>query len=190
MRVNTEWRVYAKENGIELCPKNYNKWRRATRKGRRDYWLTKTYGRIKRDMKTKFGLELDFSKQELGDWADARGLACLLKNYMMSGYQKDLNPSVDRIDDFRGYVFDNMQLVTWAENNARGRASEKNKNQCRHMAIRVWSKPVVQVDEKGFHIATFSSVHAIERMLGLDSSLIARACRKGVLGKGYYWHYA
>lgn len=190
MRINAEWRVYARENGVELCPKNYNKWRRAVRKRHRDYWLTKTYGRVKSDMKKKFGLELGFSKQELGDWADAHGLARLLENYTASGYQKDLNPSVDRIDDFRGYTFDNIQLVTWAENNARGRASKKNKDQCKYMAIRVWSKPVVQTDKNGFHVATYSSVHAVERLLGLDSSQIAKACRKGWLSKGYYWHYA
>ena len=41
---------------------------------------------------------------------------------------------------------------------------------------------------------TFSSTHEVERITGIDASLIARACRRyqdGYSGyaKGYYWRY-
>lgn len=190
MRKNIEWRAYAKKNGIELCPREFNKYYRAHTKGNKANWLTKTYSRVKRDMKNKFGQELDFTKAELGIWAEQHGLEVLLAQYKASGFQKDFNPSVDRIDDYKGYTFDNIQLVTWKQNNARGRKSRKNKEQCSKMAKAVWSKRTEQRDAiSGALISTFCSTHEAQRKTGIDSSLIARACRKGVIAKGYRWNY-
>lgn len=36
--------------------------------------------------------------------------------WVESGKQKDLKPSFDRLDESRGYSFDNIQLVTWLQN--------------------------------------------------------------------------
>jgi hypothetical protein len=41
----------------------------------------------------------------------------LYNNWIDSGYKKSDKPSVDRIDDYKGYSFDNIQLMTWKENN-------------------------------------------------------------------------
>lgn len=170
----------------------YNKLYRQKHKGDVTYWYTKTYGRLKRDNKNKFNLPLPFDKEEFKEWIITNykfRLEEMLKEYKENNYKKELCPSIDRIDDFKSYTFDNMQLLTWEENNNKGRASLKNKRQCSEMAKRVWSKKVVQKDLEGNVIAVFNSTHDVERILGFDSSLIAKACRGNKVSKGYRWNY-
>lgn len=44
----------------------------------------------------------------------------LFGNYKMSGYERKLAPSVDRVDSTKGYNLDNMEWVTHSENSRRG----------------------------------------------------------------------
>lgn len=41
----------------------------------------------------------------------------LWDSWVASDYKKNLIPSIDRLDDYRGYHLDNIRLVTWDENN-------------------------------------------------------------------------
>jgi hypothetical protein len=64
-------------------------------------------------------------------WAFSSGAFNLLfNNYVHSGYQRKLAPSVDRIDPSRGYELDNMEWVTMSENSRRGsiNANEARRN--------------------------------------------------------------
>lgn len=167
----------------------YNRIYRKTHKGEFKNWLTKTYGRMKRDNKIKFKTDLPFSKSEFSDWVLSKNIFKLLNDYKNSNFDKNFNPSIDRIDDYKGYSFDNIQLITWKENNDKGRKSLKNKEQCSKMAKEKWSKKVIQKDLEGNIIAIFNSTHDINRILGFDSSLIARACRLNKISKGYRWEY-
>ena len=168
----------------------YNKIYRKTHKAELKNWITKTYGRMKRDNKAKFHIELPFSKTEFYNWVITKNILELLNNYKNSGFNKNLNPSVDRINDYKSYDFENMQLITWEEDNKKGRASIKNKEQCSKMAKSLWSKRVIQKNLDGNIIAIFDSTHDVNRKLGFDSSLIARACRLNKISKGYRWEYA
>lgn len=167
----------------------YNKKYRKLHKGDFKYWLTKTYGRMKRDNKNKFNKDLPFSKEQFKEWVLEKNILQLLDNYNLNEFKKDLCPSIDRIDDYQGYTFSNIQLITWAENNVKGRDSIKNKKQCSEMAKSLWSKTVMQKDLNGNIIKIFPSTHEVTRELGFDSSLIARACRKRIISKGYRWEY-
>jgi len=40
----------------------------------------------------------------------------LYNNWVKHGYDKWYKPSVDRLNDDKGYSFSNIQLVTWKEN--------------------------------------------------------------------------
>ena len=40
----------------------------------------------------------------------------IYKAWVLSGYDKNYTPSIDRIDDSKGYSFDNVQIMTWSEN--------------------------------------------------------------------------
>jgi len=50
----------------------------------------------------------------------------LYYNWVESDYKKDMIPSCDRLNDYIGYKFGNIQLLTWKENNEKGRNDIKN----------------------------------------------------------------
>lgn len=66
--------------------------------------------------------------------------------YVASGYQTALKPSIDRIDDNRPYVLDNLQLMTWGENRKKGALAKKagllNANQRRVMSLSLDGMPM------------------------------------------------
>jgi len=94
----------------------------------------------------------------------------LFKAWVDSGYDSDLMPSVDRIDDYKPYTRDNIQLITWKENNIK-----LGKNQKQY-------KPVRRGDGK-----IFESITDAVREFNGSTSLIARVCRSGGLAYGYTW---
>ena len=90
------------------------------------------------------------------------------------GHDKLSSPSIDRIDDSRGYSFDNIQLVTWGENK-----EKENK---------VKSKPIEQLDLDGNLIKEWCSIAEAKRELGLNH--ISRACNgKAITNGGYKWRF-
>jgi len=109
----------------------------------------------------------------------------IYKDYENNNYDKNLCPSVDRLENDKGYSFDNIRIVTWYENNKKGwedRAKGKNG------AV----KPVLQICKStGKILANFFSIAEAERQLGLSSSHIVK-CLKGKLKThgGYKWKYA
>lgn len=52
-------------------------------------------------------------------WAYENGYKSLYDNWVKSDCHKDFRPSVDRIDNSKGYTFDNMDLTTWKINRKR-----------------------------------------------------------------------
>ena len=61
-----------------------------------------------------------YTEEELYVWLLAQpDFKKLFKVWKDSGWKKDLVPSGDRLNDSRGYSFDNLQLVTWYENEAK-----------------------------------------------------------------------
>jgi hypothetical protein len=74
------------------------------------------------------GKEL-ISKEEFYEWALAPGSKFypLFEEYMKSGRDMKLAPSVDRIDSSKGYGIGNMEWVTHSENSRRGHASRYSK---------------------------------------------------------------
>jgi hypothetical protein len=160
-------------------------------------WYTKTYSRMTRDNKRKFNLSLPFSKDEFIKWIQENykdKFKKLFQDYVDSECNKYLNPSIDRIDDYKSYTFDNMQLITWKENDVKGTNGVKNKVSCAEVGKKYCSKTVMQYDTENNLLMLFSSTHEAERVTGIDSSLIAKACRKYIEGgtgyaKGYIWHY-
>lgn len=159
------------------------------------------YGKIYRAMcsrnREKFGLELPFTKEEFINWIEENyyeKFVKLFKEYVDSDCDKYLCPSIDRIDDYKSYTFDNMQLMTWKENDIKGTNGIKNKVSCAEVGKKYCSKTVMQYDTENNLLMVFSSTHEVERITGIDSSLIAHACRKYRNGKsgyakGFLWHY-
>ena len=76
----------------------------------------------------------EYTLVELREWVYAQSnFEELYNNWIESGCEKSLIPSIDRIDDSDHYHFDNIQLMTWNDNNLKGNKSPQNRNtkQCR-----------------------------------------------------------
>lgn len=74
------------------------------------------YKTQKRHNKLRGHGEIPYSKAELSSWLYTNGFKRLYDEWVSSGYLSDLKPSVDRINDFIGYSFDNIRLGTWRMN--------------------------------------------------------------------------
>ncbi len=103
----------------------------------------------------------------------------LFDNWVASNYKKCLRPSVDRIDANKPYTEDNIQLMTWQENNEKGRIE--------------WSRPVDQFTLDEEYITTHSSIIEAERQTGVLSSGIVNTCKGNPRyshSGGFKWQYA
>lgn len=98
-------------------------------------------------------------------------------NWIKSGCIKNKKPSFDRIDNSKGYDFNNLQLMTWEENNIKGR------KEC--------SLQVNQYDLDGNYIKTYNSIVEASKAVNVYKSNIS-ACCKGKLktSAGYIWKYS
>ena len=102
-----------------------------------------------------------------------------------SGYAKQLVPSIDRLDYYKPYTFENIRITTWGKNKEKGhRDAKKGINNKR-------SKRVLFVNIKTGESGSFPSSALAERGTGVCSSNIRNVC------KGYratagdcYWSYA
>lgn len=74
------------------------------------------YKTQKRHQKLRGHGEMPYTKLELIDWCKGNGFDALFNRWVESGHDTNLKPSVDRIDDFKGYSFDNIKLGTWRDN--------------------------------------------------------------------------
>ncbi len=80
------------------------------------------YDKQRRNSKHRNHKMPTYTKQELKDWLFAQKLFHeLYNNWVESGYEKMLVPSVDRIDDYESYTMDNISIATWDENNKKHR---------------------------------------------------------------------
>ena len=68
-----------------------------------------------------------YTKTELVQWIYKQPMfEDLYNNWVQSDYDTWMKPSVDRIDDNIGYTMENIQLMTWKENNKKSKFG-KNK---------------------------------------------------------------
>ena len=125
----------------------------------------------RKNIKVEYSYE-EFKKRYLND----EKYLYLYKKWELSGYNTNEKPSFDRIDRNKGYCFDNLQILTWEENNQKGR------KEC--------MKPVIQYDLKGNYIKQYNSIIEASKDNNVYHSNIS-ACCKGKLNKtgGYIWKY-
>lgn len=125
-----------------------------------------------------------YTKEEFEEWLFSQpNFKTIYDNWVASGYEKDLKPSVDRPDDYKGYSFDNIQLMTWKENR------EIFKNKIKNGEISISSKQVVQIisDEEE---VIFYSIKNAERNTGIYNNNISSVCQgKRKTAGGFKWKY-
>lgn len=128
-----------------------------------------------------------YSNKELSHWIFDQDLFYILYNeWVDSGYKKEKSPSVDRIDDFKGYSFDNIQLMTWGENKDKGHKDCKDGiGTCGERC-----KAVLQYDMKMNFISEYYSTHDALRKTGINQGNISAVClNKRPHAGGFIWRH-
>ena len=115
--------------------------------------------------------EPEYTCKELIDWSLSRSnFDELYTRWFDAGRPTDLVPSIDRLDDSKGYSFDNIQLITWKENN-----DKQNRVNCRMI-----------VNEDGLE---FISIKQAASWAGVNPPNISKALRTGGRSGGKRWSY-
>ena len=153
--------------------------------------ITATWNGQRHRSKRNGWAEPAYSREELIEWVRNQPNASdLYTAWELSGYEKNLAPSIDRLDDYKPYSFDNIRLVDWETNNKKGSESQitgDNTKNCR--AVR-------QLTMDGIPIQDFHSVKAAARTLGISATGIHEAAQGFRYNKspaysagGYKWEY-
>ena len=96
-----------KHNACKSCALEYNKIYNVTKEG----VIARIYGDQKNHSKTRGHTIPTYTKQELFDWLINDWLFDLLyNNWLNCGHINSMKPSIDRLDDSKGYSFDNILL--------------------------------------------------------------------------------
>lgn len=129
----------------------------------------------------------NYSKLEFKEWLlKQANFQDLYNNWIKGNYAKDLKPSVDRINDYLPYSFDNIQLLTWKENHANSGKDKINGINNKQ------SKPVLQFDRDGNFLKEFYSAAQASRVTGANNKNITFCCQnkpKYKTALGYIWKY-
>jgi hypothetical protein len=145
--------------------------------------ITQIYGAQKRHTKLRGHDDVAYTKAELTSWLYENNFKALYDDWVSCGHTKDSKPSVDRLDDFKGYDFSNIKLGTWKQNHDHNISNQalgigKGALKC---------KPLAQYLTCGKLKAIHVSYNAAMRNIGYQ---VQRQIHKGtVCRQGYYWRY-
>jgi len=128
----------------------------------------------------------NYTLNELREWAFNQAIFHRLHTeWVRSGYKKDKTPSCDRLDDYKPYAFDNLQLITWYEN------WKKCNNDVINGINNKLSKSVVQMTLDGkFIVEHYSIAQAVRVTRAVRGNI--RACCQGKrkTAGGFKWEFA
>lgn len=128
-----------------------------------------------------------YSVEWLKEWVFNNPIFDTLYNeWVASKYEKDLKPSVDRINDYIGYTKENIQLMTWEENRT------KYHNDVRNKINNKTKKNVAQYDKKGNLITIFCSIIDASKKTGCHWDNIGKCCNhpdKNKTSGGFVWKF-
>ncbi len=152
----------------------------------KDGLITKIYARQRQSCVDRGNESPKYSNKNLNKWCIEQPLFHELhNNWEKSGYLKSLTPSIDRKDDYISYNFDNIQLMTWGENNRKSHKDNKTGK------IRKAWKKLNQYDLEGNFIKQWGSGVQVEKCLGIARNHIPSVCKgKRKQAGGFIWRYA
>lgn len=133
-----------------------------------------------------FNYPIGYSRKEFTEYIIGNELfATLYRDWVLSGFSRLKSPSVDRIDDYKGYCFDNIQLMTWGDNKLKGELYRKTgKNNKANRAVIGTS--IATGKEYRYH-----SLCEAGRITRAHVGEICLCCQGKVRqALGYVWRYA
>lgn len=127
-----------------------------------------------------------YTLEELRSWLFSQeNFEFLYKSWVDWWYKKQSKPSCDRINDYKWYSFDNMELKTWWENLKKSYRDKKN------WINNKQSKTVLQLTLSWEIIREYYSMWLAERVTWVPSSKISYVCNwKYKTAWWYVWEYA
>lgn len=149
-------------------------------------WCYNMYQNQKRRSKTRGHKPPTYSKEELREWVLVqKDCGKLFLNYINSGLKWDLAPSIDRLDDYKGYSFDNIRICTNRDNYMQAHYNIRNGINNKK------NKPILQFDLDGNFIKEHYSQASAARSLGNISyqANINRSASKGRTAYNFKWQY-
>lgn len=127
----------------------------------------------------------NYNIQSLTHWVFSKKIFHILyKNWEKNNYSQALRPSIDRIDDYKPYTFNNIQILTWKQN------QEKAVKDAVSGKTRKTLKPIVQLSLNNKPIKEYYSISQASRELSINLSSIVN-CLKGryKTSGGFKWKY-
>ena len=102
----------------------------------------------------------------------------LYNQWVLHEHHRNYTPSVDRVDPGLGYIWDNIQLMTWQENNQKGNLETRKAVYHGKSHLR------------GLLLIVFDSVSDASEAVGCSASMITRSCKSEKrTACGYKWYY-
>ena len=125
-----------------------------------------------------------YSKIELKQWClNDTNFINLFKEWELSNYHTDKRPTIDRIDSFKGYSFENIQSLTFSQN-VQKEYNDRIIGKSRNL------KSVIQYDLNGDLINEFFSIQEASRQTNSSQSHIGSCCNgKRKSHNGFIWKF-
>jgi len=126
-----------------------------------------------------------YSSKELKEWLYSQSkFHELYDTWKAGGYISDLKPSCDRLDDYKPYTLDNLQIVTWRRNYKRVHRDMMNG------VNNKTNKAVLQFTLDGELIAEYYSLRKAERCTGVGNGSISSVCKgNSKTAGGFIWKF-
>lgn len=123
----------------------------------------------------------EYTLKELRCWCVSNSKFLDLFNYWKdSGFNKRDAPSLDRIDDYKHYTINNIQVMTWEENRIK---SYKDKKSGRNNKVNVM---VNKFSIENIFICSYHSISYASRENNISKSVVFNSCKDGRIIDGKY----
>ena len=148
--------------------------------------VAKIYTGQKVNSKRRKYKQPEYNLNELFEWAISQQIFKLLyDDWVKSNYDKMHVPSFDRLDDYKSYTLDNLQITTWKKNKDKGHEDRKN-----GVNNKV-SKEVIKMTKSGEFISSYPSANYASRVNMMHRQNISDCCTgKQKTSGGFRWMYS